>query len=145
MATKLFIDTNVYLDVLMARGKDWHNASTIFKLAEKGAIETYTSSSSLINIMYAMSSYKLGRADIVASTLAILSYTKLIDPDNITFEMALLSSFKDLEDAVQYHTALEIKGINYFIKSNIKDYKGALPELPVITASEYINKHNRHI
>ncbi len=35
MAYKLFIDTNVYLDLLMQRGKDWESAEAIFKLAEK--------------------------------------------------------------------------------------------------------------
>lgn len=142
MVFKLFIDTNVYLDFLLERGTEWHNAKTIFELAEKCKIEVFTSSSSLINIMYIMDTYKLERHEIITNTSAILSYTKLINPDNITFEIALSSGFKDLEDAVQYYTALEVDGINYFITANIKDYKNATSLLPVITPSKFMKIYN---
>ncbi len=54
--------------------------------------------------------------------------------------MALHAGFLDLEDAVQYHTALQIKGIDYFITSNIKDYKKASAQLPVITPKQFIKR-----
>ena len=138
MAFKLFIDTNVYLDFLMHRGNEWESAEAIFKLAESGAIEIYTSASSILNIMYVMNNYKLSRRQVIDSAYAILSYTTLINPDNTVFEIALSSAFKDIEDAVQYHTALEIKGGNYFITSNIKDYKNALPQLPVLSPGGFM-------
>ncbi len=144
MTCKLFIDTNVYLDFLMQRGKDGQHAQAIFKLAENGAIEVYTSSSSLINLMYIMNTCKLTQQEIVENTNAILSYTKLINPDNITFEIALASGFKDLEDAVQYHTALEVKGISYFITSNVKDYKNATNLRPVITPGTFMDKYDKN-
>lgn len=142
MHYKLFADTNVYLDFLMHRGNDWSNAADIFRLAEQGVIELFTSSSSLLNIMYVMHSYKLSREDIIESAKAILSYTKLISPDNITFEIALSSGFRDMEDAVQYHTALEVSGISCFITSNVKDYKTAGPLLPVMTPLAFMKMYN---
>lgn len=144
MGYKLFVDTNVYLDFLMQRGNDWHYAQAIFKLAENGAIEVFTSASSVINLMYIMNTYKLRQSEIIKNTCAILSYTKLVNPDNITFEIALSSGFKDLEDAVQYHTALEVTGISYFITSNIKDYKNAMKLLPVITPGTFMEKYNQN-
>ena len=143
MVAKLFIDTNVFLDFLMQRGNDWQNAEAIFKMAESGVVKVFTSSSSLINVMYVMQTCKLSREEVIANTNAILSFTTLVDPDNTTFEIALLSGFKDLEDAVQYHTALEINGVNYFITSNIKDYGKAHKLLPVITPGEYIDIHGK--
>ncbi len=142
MVAKLFIDTNVYLDFLMQRGPDWQRAKAIFKMAESGIVKIFTSSSSLINVMYVMQTYKLDREEIIAHTNAILSFTTLVNPDNTAFEIALLSGFKDLEDAVQYHTALEIKGVNYFITSNIKDYGKASKLLPVITPGEFVELHS---
>jgi predicted nucleic acid-binding protein len=142
MAYKLFIDTNVFLDFLMQRGKDWENAKAIFDLAEQDTIEIYTSASSVLNIMYVMSSYKLGRREIIAHASSILSFTKLINPDNITFEIALSSSFKDLEDAVQYHTALNIQGVNYFITSNTRDYKSSMDILPVLSPVAFMDRYN---
>ena len=38
MAFNLFIDTNVYLDVLLERGNEWQDAKSIFELAEAGKI-----------------------------------------------------------------------------------------------------------
>ena len=52
MSYKLFVDTNVYLDFLIHRGKEWKNAELLFELAENKEITIYTSSSSLINILY---------------------------------------------------------------------------------------------
>jgi predicted nucleic acid-binding protein len=143
MAYKLFIDTNVYLDFLLQRGGEWDDAAAIFKLAEQGEVAIYTSSSSAINLMYVMDTYKLTRRKIIEHTLAILSYTKLVNPDNITFEIALSSSFRDLEDSVQYHTGLEVKGISYFITSNIKDYKNATTMLPVMTPGGFMEKYKK--
>ena len=143
MAYKLFVDTNVYLDFLMQRGKDWENAEAIFKLAEKGVIEVFTSSSSVINLMYIMGSYKVAKQEIVTNTYAILSYTKLINPDNSMFETALSSAFKDLEDAVQYYTALQIRGMSYFITTNAKDYKNSMGRLQAITPREFMERYNK--
>ena len=143
MAYKLFIDTNVYLDFLLQRGNDWESAEAIFKLAENSAIEVFTSSSSVINLMYIMGAYKLAKPEIVANTRAILSYTKLINPDNTMFEAALSSSFNDLEDAVQYHTALQVRGMSYFITSNTKDYKSSIERLKALTPREFMGKYNK--
>ena len=143
MAYKLFIDTNVYLDVLMQRGSGWESAKAIFKLAEEGAIEVFTSASSVLNLMYVMGTYKLPGKEIIANTYAILSFTKLVNPGNVTFEIALSSAFKDMEDAVQYYTALEVKGVNYFITSNTKDYKSALPILPVTTPAAFMEEYGK--
>jgi predicted nucleic acid-binding protein len=139
MTYRIFADTNVYLDFLMQRGKEWECAKEIFALAERGTLEVVTSASSLINIMYVMNTYKLTRTEIVENTKAILSYTQLVNPDNITVEIVLSSEFKDLEDAVQYYTALEVKNIRYFITSNIKDYKSIGALLPVLTPSAFMN------
>lgn len=140
MAFKLFVDTNVYLDHLMQRG-EWESAYTLFMLAEQQQLHIYTSSSSLINVMYVMNAYKLSRQDVISNTLSVLSFTTLVNPDNVAFEIALRSSFKDMEDAVQYYTALEITDVNYFITSNIKDFKSSLPRLPVLTPGGFLKKY----
>jgi hypothetical protein len=66
----------------------------------------------------------------------------LSSPDERIFTSALHAGFSDLEDAVQYHTALHIKDINYFITSNIKDFKKATTQLPVLTPKQFVKKYN---
>lgn len=133
MVYNIFVDTNVFLDVLLQRGTHWPTVENIFLLAEQGKIKLYTSSSSMLNIMYILGMYKLPAAKISETARDILSFTTLTDPDNITFEIALASKFRDKEDAVQYFTALNHGNINYFITANLKDYKQALPQLAVLS------------
>jgi hypothetical protein len=143
MAYRVFADTNVYLDVLLQRGDEWQSARDMFLLAENGAIEVFSSSSSLINLMYLMNTYKLKRDNVVAHMFAVLNFTKLVNPDNVTFEIALSSQFKDLEDAVQYYTALEVSGVSYFVTSNIKDYKFSIDVLPVVTPRVFMSNFKK--
>lgn len=137
MVYKVFTDTNVYLDFFLQRGTEWKQIEQLFQLAEQKEIELFTSASNLLNMMYVMANYKLPKADIVNYTSFILQYTSLANPDNFTFKTALASAFKDLEDAVQYFTALSIEGIDYFITSNLKDYKAA-SHLQAVTPKQFL-------
>jgi len=53
-------------------------------------------------------------------------------------ELALLSDFKDFEDALQYYTALE-NGVTLLLTRNLKDFKTA--GIPIMTAEQYLKKH----
>lgn len=55
--------------------------------------------------------------------------------DDKILELALASDFKDFEDAIQYHTALE-NHLDTIISRNKKDFKSSV--LPVLTAKEYL-------
>ena len=143
MAYKLFIDTNVYLDFLMHRGEEWQDAEYILELAEKNFIEVLTSSSCLLNLMYIMRSNKIPDKEIIVHVNNILTYSKLVNPDNSVFKTALSIGFSDPEDAVQYYTTMQIKGIDYFITSNTRDYKKAHPQLPVLTPKKFMTLYNK--
>ena len=143
MEYKLFVDTNVYLDYLMHRGKDWQHAENILELAEKKNIEVFTSASCLLNLMYIMRSYKIPNTEILEHVNNILTYSKLSNPDNTIFKSALSSGFTDPEDAVQFFTALHIKGIDYFITSNTRHYKKASSQLPVVTPKQFMGLYNK--
>jgi hypothetical protein len=55
--------------------------------------------------------------------------------NNVVVERALSSEFKDFEDALQYHTALENR-LNVLLTRNLKDYKKA--QIQVFTAQQYL-------
>ncbi len=139
MVYSIFCDTNVYLDHLLQRTREWDYAKGIFVLAEQKEITVFTSSSSLINVLYALKQQKkLTQLDIISLMQYMLSYTQLLQTDDKVFMAALASGFNDLEDAIQYHTALVAKNIDYFITSNTKDYKKASPSLTVLTPKQFI-------
>jgi hypothetical protein len=85
-----------------------------------------------------MGTHKLPPSVIVSHTEKILAYSILINPDNLPFQKALSAGFSDHEDAVQYYTALTASGIDYFITSNIKDFKKASSQLPVVPSKQFM-------
>ena len=143
MAYKLFLDTNVFLDVFLERTDDWNEAEKILQLASRNKIDVFTSANNLVNVIYSLKKQKLTQDEIIRMMELTLTYTQLADITRPAFAFALRAGFPDLEDAVQYFTALHIKGIDYFITSNTKDYKKASMQLPVITPKQFMGLYNK--
>jgi len=143
MAYKIFLDTNIFLDVFLERASDWHDAEAVLQLAAHNRIDAFTSANNLINIIYVLGKQKLTQGEIITLMELTLTYIQFADTSKSAFIQALKAGFRDLEDAVQYYTALQIKGIDYFLTSNTKDYKKASVQLPVITATQFIKMYNR--
>jgi hypothetical protein len=73
------------------------------------------------------------------SILALLTDMQIIDaPHNVVIN-ALSSNRQDIEDALQYYTALHYK-LDAFILGDKKFMKSATPSLPVCHPAEFI-KH----
>jgi hypothetical protein len=56
-----------------------------------------------------------------------------------TISSALESDFKDFEDGIQYHTALDIGDIDFFITRNLKDYRRS--EIQVVSPLHFMTLH----
>ena len=143
MAYKLFLDTNVFLDVFLERTPDWQESEIILQLAAQNKIEVFTSANNLVNVIYSLKKQKLTPDEIIQLMELTLTYTDLADTTKSAFVLALGAGFSDLEDAIQYYTALQIKAIDYFITSNTKDYKKASRQLPVVTAKQFMALYNK--
>jgi predicted nucleic acid-binding protein len=143
MAYKVFIDTNVFLDAYLERTEDWQEAETVLQSAALEQITVFTSANNLVNTMYALQKQNVTGADIIDLMELTLTYTQLVHTSNASFRQALRAGFNDLEDAVQYFTALDVKGIDYFITSNTKDYKKATVQLPVVTPKQFLSHYNK--
>ncbi|MFX7559815.1 hypothetical protein ABTJ75_19340, partial [Acinetobacter baumannii] len=64
---------------------------------------------------------------------------EVIDCDHQVALTAINSSIDDIEDALQYYTALKHK-LNYFISTDKKLKKQAIPQLPIYAAAEILTK-----
>lgn len=120
----IFADTNVFLDALLERNAT-NACKQILVLAEKMSLRIYTSPSCLLTIVYFLQKSGMPTksvCDSVADLLKLFSLQPTIQED---FNAAINSGFTDLEDGVLYQTALRIKGIDYFVTSNVKDFKKA--------------------
>lgn len=110
MAYKIFVDTNVFLDAYLERTEDWKDSEMILQFAAMEQITLFTSAINMVNIIYVLGKQKLDNTEIIDLIDLTLTYSQLVNSSNAAFRQALRAGFTDLEDAVQYYTALEVKG-----------------------------------
>lgn len=133
---KLFVDTNIVIDLLSKREGFYQDAQELFTLADNKKVKLFVSSLTFANTHYLLSKqYKLDDARKILLKFKVLVTVSSLD-DKI-LELALVSNFKDFEDAIQYYTAIE-NGVDIIITRNKKDYKSS--KLPILTAGEYLIK-----
>jgi len=140
MKHSVFIDANVFLDYLLQRPANAEYAKQLLYLAAQKLIHAYTSSSNLINIIYFLEKAKVPKADIVATLADLVSIVSVISPGNETFLSAIELDFSDLEDAIQYATALEEESVAYFITENVADFANSLPALRVLNSRRFLEE-----
>jgi len=131
---KLFIDTNIALDLLTERLPYYTYAARLFTLADKEKVELYISSLSFNNLNYLLSK-QYNRLTSKRILIQFKRLVKVLAVDDKIISHALNSSFADFEDAIQYFVAIENK-IPVIITRNLKDYKEAM--VPVMTAEVYL-------
>lgn len=131
---KIFVDTNIVIDLLQKRENFYPEAQELFTLADKKEVELYISALTIANTNYLLSKYYTATdARKIISKFKVL--VKVLSIDDKIIELALASDFKDLEDAIQFYTALE-NNINIIVTRNKKDFNNEI--LPIFTAREYL-------
>lgn len=140
MASKVFADANLLLDVLLQRENEPFGKQ-IMQYAIVGEIELLTTPAVLHICAYWLTkSYGAARAKQLLS--ALLAEVRIIDCDHATALIAINSNMEDIEDALQYYAALNAAA-DYFISADKKLKKRAIPQLPVYTAAEFLKEIQR--
>ena len=131
---KLYLDTNIILDLLARRMPFYTEAAELFSLADQKKLTLSISSLSLADIYYILS--KQNPQMEVRKILRKFKILVIVLPlDNKITDLALNSEFRDFEDAIQYFTAIE-NGQEMIITRNLSDFKDS--KIPVMTAGEFI-------
>lgn len=131
---RILVDTNIVLDLFAKRKEFIIEAQELFTLSDKNEIKLYFSSLTFANTYYILSQkMKLNDARKILRKFKIL--VEVLPMDDKIIDLSLESDFKDFEDAIQYHTAIE-NDINIIITRNLKDFKTS--GIPVLTAKNYI-------
>lgn len=118
---KVFVDTDVVLDLLAARLPHFHFSAVLFTFAEMKKLELYTTPLILANTFYILRK-QLGNDSAKNALRKLRILLHVIDSTESVIDKALNSDFSDFEDAIQYYTALEY-GIPVILTRNIRDYK----------------------
>lgn len=136
--TKVFVDTDVCIDLLSGRKPFNKTAEILFSLADIGKIKIYVSSLSFANIDYVLrSQYSTAHSRQIVAKFKTL--VNVLAVDSKTIDLAIASDFNDFEDAIQYSCAIEHSLIT-IITRNIKDYKKAT--IKVVTPETFVTKPN---
>jgi len=134
--TKVFVDTDICIDLLSGRKPFNAAAQKLFSLADTGKIKVCISSLSFANIDYVLRSQYSGSnsRQIIAKFKTLVS---VLSVDSKTIDLAIASDFSDFEDAIQYYSAIE-NGITLLLTRNIKDYKKST--IKVMTPETFLTK-----
>lgn len=139
MSKRVFIDTNVMLDLLGEREPFYEPIAKIATLAEKERLTMVVSPISFATVNYFLSKFESSK--IAREKLRKFKILCKICPiGKQTIEKGLNSSLKDFEDALQYYGATE-SDCEIIITRNGKDFKKSL--LPVMTAMEFLSSLNK--
>jgi predicted nucleic acid-binding protein len=137
MANKIFLDTNVVLDFLLARQGELEEIDTIIDFSREKKIDCCISESVIATAIYFLQKQKMPAMEMIrdfCSTCKILPFYTPILYNNIEI-------FKDVEDGLLYFLALHHKA-DCFITSNKPDFKKAVASLPVFTPKQFIQYYH---
>jgi predicted nucleic acid-binding protein len=133
---RVLLDTDVVLDVVLAREPFAQTSAHLFKLHEQGKLDAYIAAITPINVFYVTRKLKGAEAarqavELLLSSLAVcpLSHSVLDD----TYKLP----FADYEDAVQ-HASATANGLDTIVTRDINDYKNAT--LPVLSPTDFLKK-----
>ena len=118
---KVFVDSDVILDLLAHRLPHFHFSALLFTFADMKKLELYTSPTVFCNVFYILRK-ELGIEKAKEALRKLRLIVNIIDSTEKTIDRALNSDFSDFGDAIQCYTA-ENHNISVILTRNIKDYK----------------------
>lgn len=133
---KLFLDTNILMDIVFERPICLDVEIKILQLAYKGQVNVAISALSLVNTIYVAKKY--GKTD-ESIKAALFTLSKIIDTIDIRGNDAvgtLVNGWNDYEDGLQYHCAVNYNA-DFIITRDKKGFAASI--IPVHTPQEFLD------
>lgn len=132
---RLFIDTNIIIDVLADRKPYSNSAYIIFREAKLNRWKLFTSSNSILTTFYILEK-ELNAKEANRAIETILNRIEIQDLTKKELILALKSKTEDLEDASQIECANMIGKIDYIITRDKKGFANSI--IDVLNPDELI-------
>lgn len=132
---KIFIDTNVLVDLIADRKPFSKHAIELFSRAEKRKVKLFTSSHAMATTYYLLKKY-IEENKLREILYDLTDFLTIVAIDHHVIRMGLKSKHKDFEDALQMISAYSIPHIDCIVTRNVKDFKAS--EIPVFTPDQVI-------
>ena len=131
--TRLFLDTNIVVDLLDQREPFCHDAVRLFTMAYNKQVKIIVSPMTFTTASFLLRKHGTEGVRNLLSNFRQLA--RVATANERTVDDSLASQFKDFEDAMQYYTAVKAKA-DIIITRNGKDFTHSA--IPVMTASEFL-------
>ena len=132
--TRLFLDTNIVVDLLEGREPFCYDAAQLFTMAHDKKVQLLVSPMTFSTASFLLRKHgPEGVRKLLSNLRQLVSVTI---SDEQTVDDSIASQFKDFEDAMQYYTALRADA-EVIITRNGKDFTAS--RIPVMTAGEYLS------
>lgn len=131
---KLFLDTNVIIDVIAAREPFVADSRAIFNLCETGKADGVISALTLCTVAYVLRKFVTQGA----MRTKLRDFRNVLTPVDLSVSLldkAISSPISDFEDAVQFYTAAYSEA-DYIITRNVKHFPQDI--IPVLTPTDFL-------
>ena len=132
---KLFLDTNVLLDVLAQREPWMHDSAALLSRVDTGNVQGFVAAHTITTLHYLLSKH-LSREKALAALVELVDLVEIAPVDRAVIQKALSLGWRDFEDAVQAVCALEIEA-DYFVTRNLRDFSAL--SIPAVNPSEVLH------
>ncbi len=122
---KVFLDTNIILDLLLQR-EGWERSAQILSLQEKGLVRLCVSVLTMVNVAYVYRK-TVGDALAVVNLKYISALMDILPMDAGMMEEAIQAGGRDFEDSFQAIAAASA-GCDAIVTRNIRDFENLAPQ-----------------
>lgn len=130
----VLLDTNILLDVILARSPWDQEAVWLLDAAARGQVKAYMAAHAVTTIHYLVEKAR-GKRKALTAISDLLSVLNVVPLDSSDFQRALSLELSDFEDAVQVSAALRA-GAGYLVTRNARDFEGAT--IAIVDASQML-------
>jgi len=131
---RIFLDTNILLDVIAQRDTFYEPAAVVWGLVESGKARGLVSAISFNNVFYIVRRFA-GKKRAGEAVRLLRGIFEIAPVNRHIIDSAIESGMDDFEDAIQYHCALQSKA-RYLITRNPKDFPTGGPA--VVSTEEFL-------
>lgn len=135
---RVFLDTNILLDIIEGRPKFLLASSNVFDLGVRGLIQMYATPLSFANCVYSARK-NVGYEQAIKGLICLKKYVKTAAMDDAQVTDALSSNMPDFEDMLQYKAA-EASNCEVIVT---RDKKRHFPQdgIPILSPESFLNNY----
>lgn len=137
---KVLFDTNVIVDILLARGDFAPHALALLKLAENNVIKGYVSAASVADIHYIVRKATKSEERTMEGVGYMLDILRVAKVTKKVIQKARYANWDDFEDAIQYECAV-CNRLHCIVTRNEKDFSKST--IPVLSPQDFLAEFKR--